>query len=68
MIRKAWDIYESALLLDTFISIENGNINRKNAIDDLSALLRSLGQSRGITIDEKYRNTNAAKQPAICLD
>jgi len=58
MIRKAWDIYESALLLDTFISIENGNINRKNAIDDLSALLRSLGQSRGITIDEKYRNTN----------
>ena len=58
MIRKAWDIYESALLLDTFISIENGNISRKNAIDDLSSLLRRLGQSRGITIDEKYRNTN----------
>lgn len=58
MLRKPWDIYESALLLDTFILIESGFKTRKNGVEELSSSLRSLGTSRGLIIDEKYRNTN----------
>ena len=58
MIRKPWDIYESALLLDTFLLIESGHKTRKNGVDELSSSLRALGTSRGLIIDEKYRNAN----------
>lgn len=58
MLRKPWDIYESALLLDTLILIESGLKTRKNGIEELSYSLRALGKSRGLFIDEKYSNTN----------
>lgn len=58
MIRKSWDIYESALLLNTFLLIESGLKSRKSGVEELSSSLRALGASRGLVIDEKYRNTN----------
>ncbi len=58
VIRIPWDIYESVLLLDSYIEIMNGNKSRSEVINQLSADLRFLAISRGYEIDEIYRDVN----------
>ena len=53
-----WDIYESALMLDTYFRIECGEISLKEAILDLSAKLRRKAIRNGDIIDDVYRNPN----------
>ena len=48
--------YEAALLLDAYLHVESGKINRKDAIRRCSEDLRRMATSQGIVIDEIYRN------------
>lgn len=53
-----WDQYEAALLLDYCIKVENGEITKGNAIEAVSALLRTRAHNKGIQIDDTFRNLN----------
>ena len=57
-LRIPWNIYESALLLDTYLRIERGDITRKYAVSELSTDLREMAINQGIKIDDVYRNEN----------
>ncbi len=56
--RIPWNQQEAVLLVDTYIKVRDGVVPRKEAVSQLSKLLREYGASRGIEIDEIYRNEN----------
>ena len=58
MMRVPWSIEEAVILHDAYMQIIHGAITRKKAIMDVSEKLRKMAESKGITIDEKYRNPN----------
>ena len=57
-IRVSWSIYEQVFLLGMFQKILIGQLDRKQAIKDISVALRELAIRGGIEIDSKYRNEN----------
>lgn len=57
-IKIPWNIYESVLLLESYIQIQDDKISRMSIIKKLSCDLRKLARNRGIEIDDIYRNTN----------
>lgn len=54
--QKPWDKYEAAILLDAVIKVRSGEIDRKQAIADVSEKLRKRAQMAGIQIDNVYRD------------
>ena len=48
--------YEATILLDAFLQVDSGSINKRDAVRKCSEALRQLAVSQGIAIDEKYRN------------
>ncbi len=54
--QRPWDKYEAAILLDAVLKVQSGEIDRKQAISDVSKKLRLKAQISGYRIDEKYRN------------
>lgn len=56
--RTPWDKEEALILLDALINILNGKITRKEAVCAVSAKLRYRAIQHGMTIDDKFRNTN----------
>lgn len=57
-IRISWSIYEQVFLLDMLQKILIGQLDRKQAIKDISGELRELAIQAGLEIDDKYRNEN----------
>lgn len=57
-IRVPWDEYETVILLDAFLSVQRGEIPRKEAIEKVSKMLRKKAILSGIEIDDIYRNIN----------
>lgn len=55
-IKKKWDKYEAAILLDYYLHYLNGRLSRKEAIQIVSEQLRKLAKTRNINIDDVYRN------------
>lgn len=53
-----WDKYETALLIDTYLHIEQGKISRRAGITSLSKQLRQKAIEKGLEIDDVYRNEN----------
>ena len=53
-----WDKYEAALLIETYLKIESGEVSKQNAVMHLSHNLRKRAISAGIDIDGTYRNKN----------
>lgn len=58
MIRIQWDKYEAALLLDYCIKVENKELPRTKAIAIVSQTLRHRAVSKGLSIDDIFRNEN----------
>ena len=54
--QKPWDKHEAAILLDAVIKVYSGEIERKQAISDVSNKLRKMAQGTGYEIDNVYRN------------
>ena len=40
-VRIAWDIYEAVILLDALLKVQEGKLNRKEALDNVSKELRT---------------------------
>ena len=57
-IRIPWDKYESAVLLDACLRVERGVISRSSAITYVSNTLRKRAISKGLEIDDIFRNEN----------
>ena len=54
--QKPWDKHEAAILLDAVIRVRSGELERKQAIVDVSEKLRRKAQIAGMEIDNVYRN------------
>ena len=48
--------YEAAILLDAFLKVEGGEIDRQEAIINCSQELRKMAESQGKAIDDTYRS------------
>ena len=58
-IRIAWDKYEVALLLKYTIAVEEESVSRATAVSEVSEILRNRAVSKGLAIDEFFRNINS---------
>lgn len=56
--RIPWDKYETALLIDMYWKIENGEITWKDGVSSLSTTLRARAINNKIEIDDLFRNEN----------
>ena len=56
--RILWDKYETALLIDCYLRIVNGDVGRKTGVNQLSKELRKRATDAGMEIDDIYRNEN----------
>ena len=65
--RIPWDIYESALILDTYLRIEKGEIAFREAVFQLSEALRKKATNAGMDIDYAYRNKNGIAKQLGCM-
>lgn len=66
--RIVWNEHEQAVLLQALIDVLNHKIERKQAISEVSKRLRKEAKSRGIEIDEKFRNENGISLQMNCLE
>jgi len=66
--RIVWNEHEQAVLLQALIDVLNHEIERKHAISEVSIRLRKEAESRGIVIDEKFRNENGISLQMNCLE
>ena len=66
--RIVWDEHEQAVLLQALVDVLNHEIERKQAISEVSKRLREEAESRGIVIDEKFRNENGISLQMSCLE
>lgn len=56
--REKWDKYEAVILLDYYLKYINGNLTRKEAIENASIELRNMAILNNKIIDDIYRNVN----------
>lgn len=54
--QRPWDKHEAAILLDAVIRVRSGELERKQAIVEVSEKLRRKAKIAGIEIDNVYRN------------
>lgn len=54
----SWDKFEVALLIEAYIRIENGEANKIEALQEVSAALRAKAINEGLQIDNTFRNMN----------
>lgn len=66
--RIVWNEHEQAVLLQALIDVLNEKTERKEAISKVSKRLRKEAESRGIKIDEKFRNENGISLQMNCLE
>lgn len=57
-----WDKYETAILLEAVLRIENKEESKNDAIERVSRQLRSMANNRGLSIDDTYRNSNGSSR------
>ena len=51
-------MHEAVIMLDALITVHDGRMSRKKAIEVVSAELRARARRKGLEIDEKFRNIN----------
>lgn len=66
--RIVWNEHEQAVLLQALIDVLNHKTERKQVISEVSKKLRKEAESRGIEIDEKFRNENGISLQMNCLE
>ncbi len=54
--QKPWNQYEAVILLEAYVQVYEGKIDRKKAISEVSRILRRRVQAEGCEIDDIFRN------------
>lgn len=57
-VNAGWNRYETAILIDAYLRVKEGNISRKDVIAEVSNRLRTRMLKLGVTISDTYRNEN----------
>lgn len=57
-IRIPWDEYETVILISACVDYNAGKCTKKEAIKDVSQILRKRAEKNGIEIDDVFRNEN----------
>lgn len=57
-LRVPWDKQETALLIDAYIRVKNKELSNREAVKEVSALLRYRAIKAGKKIDNVFRNVN----------
>ena len=57
-VRIQWNEHEEAVLLCALIKVLNHELERKQAISEVSTQLREIAIARGIAIDDTFRKEN----------
>lgn len=60
-LRIPWDKQETAILIDAYIQVKNKTMSQKEAVAEVSGLLRKRAILSGVEIDEVYRNENGIR-------
>lgn len=60
-VRIPWDEEETALLIDTYLRVEAGQLPLKEAVATLSRQLRQRAKQSGVEIDDVFRNENGIR-------
>lgn len=60
-VRIPWDEEETALLIDTYLRVEAGQLPPKEAVATLSRQLRQRAKQSGVEIDDVFRNENGIR-------
>ena len=66
--RIHWDIYEAVIMLNALISVYDGSISRKEAIESVSSELRERARANNIEVDEIFRNTNGIRHRMAVME
>ncbi len=56
--QPTWDKYEVALLIESYLKIENGIGSKLGTLKEISNNLRVKAENEGLLIDETFRNLN----------
>ncbi len=56
--RVPWDMSEAVIMLNALISVREGRMSRKDAIEAVSSELRVRAKRNGIEVDDIFRNVN----------
>ena len=54
--QKPWDDFEAVVLLEAYLKVFNGELDRKDAIQYVSKALRKRSEKQGEIIDDIFRN------------
>lgn len=57
-LRIPWDKQETAILIDAYLRVRNKELSQKDAVKEVSTLLRRRAILSGIEIDDIFRNVN----------
>lgn len=63
-----WDQEEAVILLDALLKVRNGDINRREAVANVSKELRQRTINKGIKIDDIFRNIDGIGIQMSCLE
>lgn len=66
--RVAWSEQEALILVDAFYQIKKGLMTKHNAVKNVSDELRQIAISRGIIIDDVFRNLNGISMQMATLE
>ncbi len=61
MRQPAWDVYETAILIDAYYKMLSGSMTKKDAVKTVSDLLRKRAINLGMSIDSTFRNQNGIR-------
>lgn len=57
-VERSWDVYEIALLIELYLDIQKGKIERSEGIQKLSGMLRQRARTLGYEVGARFRNMN----------
>ena len=57
-VRIPWDKQETVLLIDAYLKIKNKQMSQREAVKEVSTLLRRRASLLGLTLDQTFRNEN----------
>lgn len=67
-LRIPWDKQETALLIDAYIKVRNGELPRQDAVKEVSVLLRRRAKFLGVETDEVFRNENGISMQMTIIE
>lgn len=67
MIKVRWDIEEAVALCDVYIKTGRSLSVDRSILEKLSVMMNKRARMKGVTVDEKFRNTTGLSMQIGCI-